>query len=126
MYLELREWTVPTVDDAGDPMETFVVVKRTDAEVIVVWVCGAIRTFMPADLRRALERFDLVMANNGQGDLWYGDRDSTGSPYDARLDDGNFMADESTSDRAYRVPWDEFSKALKAAIPKPRIRKAKK
>lgn len=116
----LKEWTVDSVGEPGQ-----VRVERTEDEVIVHWVCGATRHFKPADLKRALDLFNIVMANNGAGDLWYGDGDSDHRHYSARLDDGNFMADERAHDGAYKVPWGEFSKALRAAIPKPRIRKPK-
>lgn len=112
-----KEWTVNIIGEPGQ-----VKVERTEDEVIVHWVCGATRHFEPAALKQALDNFDLVSANDGSGDLWYGDHDSVRRRYSARLDDGNFMADERISDGAYKVPWDEFSKALRAALPKPRAR----
>jgi hypothetical protein len=120
----LRQWVIDIVPTEEDPKAGQVTVQRLDDVVRVVWVCGATRDFMPAALRRALERFDAVSANDGAGDLWYGDADSRGETYLARLDDGNFMADQSLTDRAYRVPWAEFRDALRKAIPKPRARKA--
>lgn len=120
----LKEWKVDSIGEPGQ-----VTVQRREEDIVVVWICGASRHFAPADLKSALERFDLVMSNDGTGDLWYGDRDTGERRYHARLDNGNFMADENASDGAYKVPWDEFSKALHAALPKPRqrgVRKAKK
>lgn len=124
----LKEWKVAVVPTESEPDEHEIVVERTEDEIVIHWVCGATRTFEPATLKRALEHFDLVMANDGAGDLWFNDRDSANAGYIARLDDGNFMAHDSMmpTDEAHRVPWDEFNAALKAAIPKPRIRKAKK
>lgn len=118
MTAVLKTWTV----DNGEGR--IVTVDRLDDEVRVTWFCGATRTFTPALLKAALEHFDAVTAA-GDGDVWYGDNDSPGARYFARLDGDALIAHEEMDDDARKVSWSEFRAALEAAIPKPRGRTRK-
>ena len=116
----MTTWTIKALPRGDEDEPGDVTIERDDAHIIVHWVCGASRTFTPAALRRALGLFEAVIANDGTGDLWYGDSDSPGQAYVARLDNGNFVADANIVEDAYMVPWEEFESALRKAIPKPR------
>jgi len=102
-------WTIKALPRGDEDEPGDVTIERDDAHIIVHWVCGASRTFTPAALRRALGLFEAVIANDGTGDLWYGDSDSPGQAYVARLDNGNFVADANIVETGRNVKETDMS-----------------